>query len=264
MNPNESVNLSDTQIGINIYTLRAHCKDEQSLDTTLGRLADIGYRAIEVAALDHIGAEGVRALLDKHELFCCGSHEGLDAVTKNRPQLLEKLSILGTNLAVLAHPGNDFWSAEGVAALGAKLQDAGLALREREIVLAYHNHAAEFERFDGRVWLDELFMRTSAYALASEIDVHWVARGGASPAAWIRRLSGRIAAVHVKDLSIVANQPVFSEVGEGNLEWSEILLAADESDAPWFIVEQDQPFGDRDIFESAAISYRNLIAMGIQ
>jgi sugar phosphate isomerase/epimerase len=51
------------------------------------------------------------------------------------------------------------------------------------------------------------------------------------------------------------------EVGEGNLDWPAILDAAREAGTEWYLVEQDTC--QRDPFESLAISFRNLKAMGL-
>jgi len=51
-----------------------------------------------------------------------------------------------------------------------------------------------------------------------------------------------------------------AEVGEGNLDWPDILAAAREAGTEWYIVEQDTC--QRDPFESLAISLRNLRDMG--
>jgi sugar phosphate isomerase/epimerase len=53
-----------------------------------------------------------------------------------------------------------------------------------------------------------------------------------------------------------------AEIGEGNLDWPEILEACVEAGTEWYIVEQDTC--QRDPFESLAISYRNLREMGLE
>jgi len=62
--------------------------------------------------------------------------------------------------------------------------------------------------------------------------------------------------VHLKDMAIDRGQPVDSEIGEGNLDWPEILSACHYAGTKWLVVEQDQP--RRDPMESVAISYANL------
>ena len=96
--------------------------------------------------------------------------------------------------------------------------------------------------------------------LDGQIDTYWVQFGGGSPAAWIRRLRGRAPTVHVKDMDVSEGQPVMAEVGEGNLDWPDVLAACREAGVEWLIVEQDEC--RRNPFESLAISRRNLRTLG--
>ena len=54
----------------------------------------------------------------------------------------------------------------------------------------------------------------------------------------------------------------FAEVGQGILDWKTIFEAAEAGGAEWYIVEQDTC--QRDPFESLAISFNNLKAMGLE
>jgi len=92
------------------------------------------------------------------------------------------------------------------------------------------------------------------------------AHGGGDPAAWIRRVKDRMPVVHLKDMAVVTEgwnvQQVMAEIGEGNLNWPEILSACREANVEWYAVEQD--VCQRDPFESLQISYQNLKAMGFE
>jgi len=48
--------------------------------------------------------------------------------------------------------------------------------------------------------------------------------GGGDPAQWIRKLRGRVPLVYLKDMGIREGKQIFMEVGEGNLNWEEILV----------------------------------------
>ena len=53
-----------------------------------------------------------------------------------------------------------------------------------------------------------------------------------------------------------------AEIGEGNLNWAAIIEAAEAGGTEYYLIEQDRCY-DRSPFESLAISYRNLKAMGL-
>jgi hypothetical protein len=61
--------------------------------------------------------------------------------------------------------------------------------------------------------------------------------------------------------SFIGVVQIMAEVGEGNLNWETILKACETAEVEWYAVEQD--ICQRDPFESLAISYNNLHAMGL-
>jgi sugar phosphate isomerase/epimerase len=80
----------------------------------------------------------------------------------------------------------------------------------------------------------------------------------------VKKCAGREPLIHLKDMAIGTNREQRTvEVGEGNLNWPAILKEARDGGVEWYLVEQDNTYG-RDPFDSMAISYRNLKAMGLR
>ena len=70
-------------------------------------------------------------------------------------------------------------------------------------------------------------------------------------------MNGRLPMLHLKDYAVTADRKrVFAEIGSGNLNWTEIIAAADESGCTWYIVEQDGDWLDNDPFKSLKRSYQ--------
>ncbi len=67
--------------------------------------------------------------------------------------------------------------------------------------------------------------------------------------------------VHFKDMAVVDNKAIMAEVGEGNLNWKDIIKACKDTNVEWCPVEQD--ICQRNPFESMQISYNNLKKMGL-
>ena len=144
-------------------------------------------------------------------------------------------------------------SAEGRVDIRSSLEQ----LADAGIVLCYHNHAFEFETFDGKYGLDILYDNSDPQYVQAEIDTYWVQKGGVDPAAYIRKLSGRTPLIHIKDMDTDGD---FAEIGEGTLDWDAIWSACEASGAKWYIVEQDRC--KRPPVESATLSVNNLCKMG--
>jgi DNA (cytosine-5)-methyltransferase 1 len=91
------------------------------------------------------------------------------------------------------------------------------------------------------------------------LDCHWLAGGGANPASWITRLSGRMSMIHFKDYDIgfdETSQPprLFKAVGEGNIDWQPITAACKAAKIGVYVVEQDEC--ERDPYDCIASSAR--------
>jgi sugar phosphate isomerase/epimerase len=62
--------------------------------------------------------------------------------------------------------------------------------------------------------------------------------------------------VHLKDMAVIGRQQVFAEIGEGNMNYKDIIQACRETGVEWYVVEQD--VCRRDPFESLEISLNYL------
>jgi sugar phosphate isomerase/epimerase len=125
--------------------------------------------------------------------------------------------------------------------------------------LGYHNHSFEFAAHRGPDGHPEsiygwLFANSSPDALGAEPDTAWIQAGGGNPETWLRKLAGRVDAVHLKDYTWEAGKIQLCEVGQGNLDFDGIFDALRETQVPIWIVEQDDPVPGRDIFDSLALS----------
>ena len=195
---------------------------------------------------------------------CSRTHEGRQPCIDNFDEIVAKIKLYECDFTALGSAGNDFFSPEGLDELCPQLEEIGAKFKAEGIKFGFHNHHREFVKVTDKPWLAELYDRTDPEKLYAEIDVHWVTRGGGNPEAWIRKVAGRMPVVHFKDFAIVDGEPKFCEIGEGNLDWPGIIKACEDTGVRWYSIEQDQPFGDRDIFESIKISFDNLKEMGVE
>jgi sugar phosphate isomerase/epimerase len=139
-----------------------------------------------------------------------------------------------------------------------QLNQIGKEVQQADMHFCYHNHAFEFERFEGKAALDWLYELTDPDWVKAELDTYWIQYGGQDPAAYIRKYSRRTVLLHIKDME-PGEERFFAEIGEGILDWPAIFAAGDESATAWYIVEQDRWRGSS--AASARISFENLKAM---
>jgi sugar phosphate isomerase/epimerase len=243
-------------IAIQLYTIRSLLHDPGQLGGVLGRLREIGYRTVEVAGLGPLTVGRFGDELRRAGLTACAAHVPLDRLMSDLDAVAGECGSWGCEYVVVPSLPESYRSAEGYRRFASEAADVGGRLRRHGLRLAYHNHAYELEKFGGRSGLDVLFDPASGDMLEAELDTYWLQFGGVNPASCIRRLANRVPLVHLKDLAVEAGRPVDAEVGEGNLDWIEILGACRDAGTRWLVVEQDDPRGDP--LQCVAKSYRNL------
>jgi sugar phosphate isomerase/epimerase len=246
------------QIAAQLFTLRDHLKTPTDIARTLKKVRAIGYEAVQVSGMGPIDEYELVKILDGEGLTCCATHEPGNLILEDIGKVIERLQKLRCWYTAYPYPaGIDFQNPDHIETLARKLDAAGAVMAQAGQILTYHNHAHEFVRYQGSTVLDYIYATTNPRHLQGEIDTYWIQAGGGDPAAWCRKLRRRLPLLHLKDYGCSADgKPFFAEIGQGNLDWPQIIAAAKASGCHWFIVEQDVCPGDP--FESLAISFRYL------
>jgi sugar phosphate isomerase/epimerase len=240
-------------IGLQLYTVRDVLGED--LDAGLGEVASIGYRYVELAGLHGRTAEAFGGLLDKHGLTAVAAHESGDDLLNDIPAVVRRAEVLGYRYVVF--PYLDEAQRCGYGELAGRLAESARELGEHGLTLCYHNHDFEWEaEGDGKRGVDHLFDGTE---LNSELDVYWVKKAGDDPLDWMKKLSGRLPILHMKDMADTAERG-FAEVGTGTIDFGAILGAAEGCGVRYLIVEQDGNWKDSPM-ESARVGFENLGGM---
>ena len=224
-------------IALQLYTVR----DETARDfmSTLHRVAEIGYAAVEFAGYGHLSSSAMATLLADTGLQAIGSHVGLPALEKNFAYEINYCLDLGCPLLVVPSIEERWRTPKGIQRLSAILNEYGCRAQEHSVTLAYHNHDFEFRpATTGELLIDQLIAGTDPALLKLELDIFWAAFAGADPIGFINKHSERIVALHLKDMT---PDRKFIEVGDGTLDITGITKAAQASGTNYFIVENDSP-----------------------
>ncbi|MEM9882157.1 MAG: sugar phosphate isomerase/epimerase [Planctomycetota bacterium] len=262
-----------TQIAAQMYTLREYCETPADIAKTCAKIKAMGYDAIQASAagFSTISADELKTIMDDTGMVCCATHRSLEQLGDVAASIAyhETLGCRYTAIGGWGWQGTETraeWETfiDGFSALAAKYEGSS-------VKVGYHNHSHEFAPFGLAEHPEKISPDETPYTVLEqklgpaaffEVDTYWVAHGGADPAAWIKRLSGRLPAIHVKDITIDAKrQHKMCEVGAGNLNWPAILEAAKDAGVEWYIVERDQ--GNLEPFDSLKISLENLKSWGL-
>ena len=257
--------MSKPAIGAQLYTCNALTQTTEGLAEVLQAVANIGYTTVQISAIGaDIPPHDVAKMLADNQLTCRATHMGWDMFLSDLDTVIATNKLWGNpHTAVGGIDQGKYGSLDGIKQFGDELAEIAPKLAAEGMDFSYHNHHVElFKLSDGRTWLQALYEDIPADHLKAEIDTYWVQAGGGDPAKWLTCCAGRIPVIHFKDMVIFDGEARFAEIGEGNLDWPAIIAAAAAGGCEVAFIEQDDCY-DRSPLESLAISYRNLVAMGL-
>ncbi|OME60517.1 sugar phosphate isomerase/epimerase family protein [Paenibacillus odorifer] len=250
--------MNRSTIAAQMYTLRDFTKTAEDLRSTFQKVSAMGYEAIQISAIGPIDPKLVKEYADESGLAICATHVSWDRLTNDLDALAAEHKLWNCkNIGLGSLPEIFRTGQEGYREFAKLMSDIAVTLKDQhDLQFVYHNHDFEFERFDGMTGM-EILLTESDHAVGFELDLYWVQAGGGSPAEWIRKVAGRMQVVHLKNMAIVNRKQIFAEIGEGNMNYKEIINVCRETGVEWFVVEQD--VCRRDPFESLEISLRYLL-----
>lgn len=252
------------KIAAQLYTLREFLKTPSDIQTSLKRVKDIGYNAVQVSGLGPIDPAELKKMTDELNLAICATHVPYTQLQTDIQSVVKTHQLWEcTYVGIGSMPDSYRTSREGYEMFAREASQIGRELAKEGLKLIYHNHNFEFAKFDGQTGMDILMQTFDPAAVDFEIDVYWVQAGGGDPVQWVHNVDGRMEVVHLKDMAMIPGQgQAFAEVGEGNMNWPAIIQACNDIGVTWGAVEQDTCPGDP--FDSLTTSLRNLRGMEVE
>lgn len=275
--------MAEFKVGLQLYSIRDEM--EKDMDASLKKVKEMGYDYVEFAGYFGHSAQEVRDMLDKYELSCISVHQSPDIFISEGQAAVDFLKTIGATYCAIPWYEIDKLKNHWDETI-SMFTKVGKLLKENGIQMLYHNHDFEFTKVDGEYILDRLYKTIPADLLQPQIDTCWVHYAGCNPAEYLRKYSGRIQLVHLKDFACkkLGGGPVYALIGEdggeavgaskedngfefrpvgyGIQDFPAILQASKEAGAEYVIVEQDNP-QERTSMEAAKLSRDYLKTLGI-
>ena len=251
------------KIGVQMYTVREYLKDAQNIEATLRKIKAMGFDTAQFSGLGPCDIDLLAGWIKELGIEVCGTHSDWNRISD--PAELKKLIAehkkLGcSDIGIGGMPGNVFpESYEGYTRFIKKANEICKQVKDAGMTFGYHNHHFEFQKWNGVRAIDRLIEECPDLCMI--LDVFWVQTGGANPSAYIEKLKGRIKIMHFKDYRITARERRFAEIGQGNLDWNDIVPRCEKNGIPYAVIEQDGDFLV-DPFESLAMSRKFLVESG--
>lgn len=260
----------NSQIGLQMYTMRNHLKTPEAYRETCRRIAEIGYEVIQVTPPAFFESEEFYELITAYGLCADSVYVPTTHVCERIEDAKKQAELFGCDVlrtdSIPAELRND---ADGYRRYAEIMNREGEACKAAGLRFIYHFHAFEWIRFEKERGIDILLNETDPSCVFFQPDVFWITNAGAEPSSALKLFAGRAFSIHVKDYAIqklegaIENVPYnFAPVGKGNLNWNGIMKTADEIGIKRFVVEQDMCTGDT--FEAIRDSFEALRGMGLR
>ncbi len=258
-------------IGLQLYTIRqAMAADAPG---SLKKVADMGYTNLELAGYADRKFYGYappefKKMVNDLGMKILSSHTQVEAqgiTLDNAKYMAEDHAKLGVKYCIQP------WvvaEARNIESYKKMVQDwntvAGI-MKENGMLFGYHNHNFEFDNINGVVPYFDIFLPGLDKNLVTmELDLFWTTKAGQNPVDIIKKYPGRFQLFHMKDM-FTNEAPYyttdgvsdFAPVGEGVINFKEILAAKDIAGMKYMIVEQDST-KDGKPFDAIKTSIANL------
>ena len=244
-------------VAVQVYSVRDDA--QRDFSGTMRKLKEIGYDAVELGGMYGHAPEKLRDMLAEAGLKPLSAHVPFSDFNDGVAKTVNDYKTIGCEYVAIPYlpeemrPGNCDFNAviDQIKTIGSACWDAG-------ITLLYHNHDFEFEKMDdGKYVLDYIYENVPADLLQVQPDTCWIHVAGVNPAEYIKKYTGRVPVVHLKDYlgtktknmyelmgdEAKADAPAekfqFASVGAGKQNIPDVLKASVESGAKWVVVEQD-------------------------
>jgi len=269
--------MDKNKIALQLYSVRDDMKED--FYGTLKKVKEFGYGGVEFAGLHGNDPLEVKKMCEEIGLVPISAHVSIKAFLKDMDAAIDCYEKVGVKYVVIPHLAEEYRMGQpGYRTVVEVIKVLGQKLREKGMVLGYHNHDFEFTKFDGEYALDLLYQEVGPELLQTELDTCWVNVGGENPAEYIKKYAGRTPIVHLKDFVGTKSNNMYEligidegekketdgpfeyrPVGKGKQDFPAIVAAADAGGAEWYVVEQDRPSMGLEPLECAKVSIDYLL-----
>ncbi len=252
------------QIGAQLYTAYKHTQTLDGLAETLKKVADIGYRSVQVSGTCPFDPLWLRDELQKNDLVCALTHVAPQKLMENAEQVVRDHAVFGCkHIGIGGMPVDMRNTVEGYEAFKKQFLPIALKMRDLGVKLLYHNHWFEFDKLDGKDVIERIFEDFPEDSIDFTLDLGWAAYAGKDVVALIDMLKGRLSRIHLKDFADHPDwlkeeyEAYLRPVYDGKLDYDAYINALSKVGCEYMLVEQDWCFG-ADEFDCLRRSYVNV------
>jgi len=239
-------------LALQLYTIR----DAMQTDVpgSLKQVSDIGFKYLELAGYAdrkfyQMEPVDFKKLVEDLGMEILSSHTNVEAegITLDNAKIMaEDHAKLGVKYCVQPWVVPEARTVNSYKKMVQDWNTVGKIMKENGIQFGYHNHNFEFANLNGTVPFFDIIMADLDKEIIIELDLFWTNKAGHNPVDLFNRYPGRFELWHMKDMYTnetpkftTDGETDFAPVGEGVINFKEILAAKEIAGMKYMIVEQD-------------------------
>lgn len=243
------------KLGAQFYSIRDNTTTPADLYKSFKAIKSIGYEVVQMSAICDIDPSLLKSYSDEFSLPITCTHSPFDRIINDTDKLIEEHKIYGCPTIGIGYMPNEYHNGNVYAFVDA-IREPLRKIKAAGLELAYHNHAFEFEKVDGKLVYDILIDELPE--LNFIIDTYWFKYAGYDYLEYIQRLGKeRINNIHFKDMQSEP-QGSICPCGNGVIDFKPVIKLCDELGIENALVEQDNAPDSGDSIAQMKISYDNI------
>jgi len=261
------------KMGLQLFTIR-DAMEKNPLDS-LKKVAALGYQDLETYGYDwknksYYGYKlsEFKKILEDLGLTATSGHYGFSDYFESSSEELKRFTdhciegalALGKDYITWPLLDSKYRNLENFKLLTDKLNAIGEQVNKGGLGFAYHNHGYEFVEYNGETAYDLITKQTDPSLVKLQMDLYWVKHSSKqSPSELIAKQPDRFVMWHIKDMDKVSRD--YTELGNGSINYEEILAEIDMSGLKYYYLEQGGNFAEnsmQSIADSAIYFKKNL------
>ncbi|MBE6965029.1 MAG: sugar phosphate isomerase/epimerase [Oscillospiraceae bacterium] len=256
------------QIGAQLYTVHNHTTNLEDFSKTLKKVADIGYKSVQVSGTCPYEPEWLRDELLKNNLKCVLTHiPPKSLINGDIEQIVKKHAIFDCrNIGIGGMPATDGEQGfeDRYEPFREKFVPIAKQIRDLGAKLHFHNHYQEFQgAFAKTSVIDRILEDFPEDSIDFTLDLGWAAWAGVDVVTLIKKLSGRLSRIHLKDYldeipaGIEEERVYLRPIYEGKLDYDSYINVLSEAGCEYMLVEQDRCYNENE-FDCLKRSFENV------
>ncbi|MFV0254880.1 MAG: aldo/keto reductase [Erysipelotrichaceae bacterium] len=237
----KSVNI-DHKIALQLYSVRKEL--EKDMSGTLKRIANMGYKYVQLDGFRGNNMWEFREELEKNNLQVVGIHFKHSRFWNDIEGIIRESLIFNCKNIYDKYIDEEDQNTEGYRSTKKQLLKVNNLLTPLNFHIGLHNPEYDFNaKVDGLNCMDYICKPEDGGFIYPELDTYWIYVAGHNPNEYINKYKGKIDIIHCKDIDPNINKMDLTNnlvpCGRGAIDFKELIRVGEEAEINYYVIEQD-------------------------